>query len=209
MIDSTWLRPGIARNDYLLARSRPGRRKRKPDSRWPLVLGVAVDETTGWIDRVTFERDFNCVMPDDDPINCGSDQFADIRAPRSARSVRHLIIAAPSTAERLHHQLLDLIGADAGSRTRFTITQLSLTDVIAVAVPAPHRIGRRHPVTAVVEDYAGEKSAAGDAGLSTLRQISREPGLNGIPQFLVHDRVVLARLRDALVHHFPAVNSVP
>src|SRR4029077_1121003 len=40
-------------------------------------------------------------------------------------------------------------------------------------------IGRRHPVTAVVKDQTGEQSAAGNAGLSTLRQISRKPGLNG------------------------------
>jgi pyruvate/2-oxoglutarate dehydrogenase complex dihydrolipoamide dehydrogenase (E3) component len=32
-------------------------------------------------------------------------------------------------------------------------------------------------VTAVVEDHAGEQSAAGDPGLPTLCQISREPGL--------------------------------
>ncbi len=62
MIDSTWPRPRIARNDYPLACTRPGRRKRKPDSRWALVLGVAVDESTGVIDCVTFERNFNETM---------------------------------------------------------------------------------------------------------------------------------------------------
>ena len=70
-------------------------------------------------------------------------------------------------------------------------------------------MGRRHPVTAVVKDQTGEQSAAGNAGLPALRQISREHGLNGIPQLLVHDRLVLARIGDALVHHFPTVNTVP
>ncbi len=45
MIDSTWPRPGISRNDYLLARARTGRRKSKPDGRWALVLGAALDES--------------------------------------------------------------------------------------------------------------------------------------------------------------------
>ncbi len=93
MIDSTWPRPGIARNDYLLARARTGRRKSKPDGRWLLVLGVDVD-VTGVIDCVTLERDFNSVVADDDPINHGSHQFADFCTPRSARHVGNLIIAA-------------------------------------------------------------------------------------------------------------------
>ena len=129
MIDPTWLRPGISRNDYFLARARTGRRKRKPDGRWALVLGVAVDESTSVIDGVALKRDFNSVVADDDPINHSSDQFADFCTPRSARHVGNLIVAALLTAEPLHHQLLDLVGADAGPSTWFTTSQLSLTDV--------------------------------------------------------------------------------
>ena len=116
MIDSTWPRPGISRHDYLLARARTGWRKNKPDGGWALVLGVAVDDSTGVIDCVTVEHDFNSVVLDDDSINHGSDQFADICTPRSARHVGNLIVAILSAAELMHHQVLDLIGADAGSR---------------------------------------------------------------------------------------------
>src|SRR5260370_40509765 len=98
MIDSTWTRPGISRNDYLLARARTGRRKSKRDGRWALVLGVAVDESTGTIDCVTLEHDFNSVVADDDLSNHGSDQFADVCTPRSARRVGNLIVAALSAA---------------------------------------------------------------------------------------------------------------
>src|SRR6266566_3674735 len=98
VIDSTWPRPGIARFDYRLARARTGRRKSKPDGRWAFVLGVAVNESTGAIDCVTLERDFNSVVADDDPINRGSDQFADICTPSPARRVGNLIVAALSAA---------------------------------------------------------------------------------------------------------------
>src|SRR5437660_1154981 len=97
MIDSTWPRPGIARNDYLLARARKGRRKSKPDGLWLLVLSVDVD-VTSVIDCVALERDFNSVVPDDDPSNRGSDQFADICTPSPARRVGNLIVAALLTA---------------------------------------------------------------------------------------------------------------
>ena len=98
VIDSTWPRPGIARNDYLLARARTGRRKSKPDGPRALVLGVAVDESTGVIDCVALKRDFNSVVAHDDPINHGSDQFADFYTPRSARHVATLIVATLSAA---------------------------------------------------------------------------------------------------------------
>ena len=115
MIDSTWPRPGISRHDYLLACARTGRRKSKPNGRWALVLGVAVDESTDVIDCVILEHDFNYVVADDDSINYGSDQFADICTPRSSRHVGNSMVAALLTAELLHHQLLDPVGADAGS----------------------------------------------------------------------------------------------
>jgi hypothetical protein len=81
-----------------LRRARTGRRKSKPDGLWALVLGVAVDGSTGTIDCVTLEHDFNSVVVDDDSINRCSDQFADICTPSPARRVGNLIVAAQLTA---------------------------------------------------------------------------------------------------------------
>jgi hypothetical protein len=67
---------------------------------------------------------------------------------------------------------LHIVSADAGPRAFALPPQLSLADIITVAVLPTHRIGRRHPVAAVVEDETAQNSAALDPSLPAFREIA-------------------------------------
>ena len=118
------------------------------------------------------------------------------------------IIPFLSSAQLLDDKSLHIISANARPRAFAFPSQLRLTDIIPVAVSPTHRIGRRHPIAAVVEDETAKNSAALDPSLPTPRAIARELGLNGIPELLVHDGLVLARIGSAFVHDLAAINSV-
>src|SRR5262249_20716738 len=147
-------------------------------------------------------------MVDDDAINRAPDRFARLCAPDAGSDVGDLSISGLLSAQLFDDNSLDLISTDAGSRTGLAAPQVGLADVIAVAVSPAHRIGRRHPVTAVVEDETGEKRTALDPSVSALGEITRELGLYGIPELLVHDHLVLARISNALVHDLAPIDAV-
>ena len=155
------------------------------------------------------ERDFNPVVMDDDPINRGQDQFACLSAPDAGRHVGGETILLLLSAQLFYDKSLHIIGSDAGPRAFALPPQLRLTDVIAVAVSPTHRIGRRHPVAAVVEDETAQNSAALDPSLPALREIARELGLNGIPEVLVHDGARARPDTRSLVHDLAAIDPVP
>jgi hypothetical protein len=81
-------------------------------------------------------------------------------------------------------------------------------DVIAVAIPPTHRIGGRHDVAAIVINQVAEEGTGFDPRLASYRAIVRKPGLDRVPERLVHDGLVLARLGDALFDDFAPIDSL-
>src|SRR5262249_7011606 len=153
LVDATWLRSAIAGNEDLLARAGTGRGQSKPDGLGILAVIIIID---GAIQFFDLERYFDVVVMDDDPIDHAPDQFTYFCAPGTGREVSDLTVSRLLSAQLLDDNSLDIIGTDAWSRTGLAAPQVRLTDVIAVAVPPAHRMGRRHPVTAVVEEKTAE-----------------------------------------------------
>src|SRR5262249_26660339 len=205
LVDATWLRSAIAGNEDLLARAGTARGQSKPDGLGILAVIIIID---GAIQFFDLEHDFEVVAMNDDPLNGAPNQFTDVCAPDAGREVGGLTVSRLLSTHRLDDNSLHFIGTDAWSETGLAAPQVRLADVVAIAISKPHRIGRRHPVAAVVEDETGEKCAALDLCVPALGEIAREPGLHDVPEFLIYDRLVLAPIGDALVHDFSPVDAV-
>lgn len=70
------------------------------------------------------------------------------------------------------------------------------------------RTSRCHPVTAVIEEQAGERSVRALLARIVLDSIIREQLLNGVKGWPLDDRFVLAFVDGALVGDFADVESV-
>src|SRR6266581_5765217 len=86
--------------------------------------------------------------------------------------------------------------------------QQCAADVVAIAVAAAHRIGRGHDVASVIINQAGKEGAGLDPRLPSRRAIVRKPGLDRAPELLVHNCLVLAGIRHALVDDLAPIDAV-
>jgi hypothetical protein len=70
-------------------------------------------------------------------------------------------------------------------------------------------VGRRHAITAAIEQYPGEQArlASSCAGLA-LGGIADELASNGIPQRLIDNRRVFARVGFALMNDLAEIGAV-
>src|SRR5271169_2496398 len=123
---------------------------------------------------------------DDDPIDGAQDQLACFWTPDAGCQIVSQITSCLLSAQILDDKSLYIISSDAGPRVSALPSQLSLADIITVAISPTHRVGRRHPVAVVVEDETAKNSATFDPSLAPLFAIARERGLNGVPNLLVN-----------------------
>src|SRR6516225_1017110 len=83
-------------------------------------------------------------------------------------------------------------------------------DIVAVAPAVFDRIARRHPVALGVEQQPGEQARLVSACAGgALGGIAGEPHLNRIPQRLINDWRVFARMGLSLVNDRAAIGAVP
>jgi hypothetical protein len=98
-------------------------------------------------------------------------------------------------------RLLDFPGwdAQAGGSTGLILGDQRSGDVVAISLPFLDRMGRRHAIAVTVEQHAGEQArrARVCAGVA-LGGIGGELRLDRIPQRLIDDRRVIARMGLAL-----------
>src|SRR6516164_5438116 len=110
------------------------------------------------------------------------------------------------------HEMLDLRGwnAQGGGAFALILSDQRARDIVAVARALFDRIARRHPVALGVEQHPSEqaKLVSACAGVA-LGGIASEPHLNRLPQRLVNDWRVLARMGLSLVTDLAAVGAVP
>jgi hypothetical protein len=96
-----------------------------------------------------------------------------------------------------HHELLDLPGWDAqpGAPVDLIFGNLRAGDIIAVAGTLLDRMARGHPVAVAIKQHAGEQAWLYSPSANiALGGVTGEPRLNHIPQLLIDDRRVLARI---------------
>src|SRR6516165_9910580 len=98
--------------------------------------------------------------------------------------------------------MLDLAGwnAQGGGVLALILGDQRARDIVAVAPALFDRIARRHPVALGIEQHPGEQARLVSArGGGALGGIAGEPHLNSIPQRLVNDWGVFARMGLSLV----------
>src|SRR6516162_1787421 len=108
--------------------------------------------------------------------------------------------------------MLDLRGWNAqdGGALALILGDQRARDIVAVARALFDRIARRHPVALGVEQHPGEQARLVSACAGgALGGIAGEPHLNRIPQRLVDDWRVFARIGLSLVDDLAAVGTVP
>src|SRR6516162_11262879 len=126
-----------------------------------------------------------------------------------------LVDAAGVTKPLAHsagHEMLDLRGwnAQGGGGFALILSDQRARDIVAVAPALFDRIARRHPVALGVEQHPGEQARLVRAGAGgALGGIAGEPHLNRIPQRLVDDWRVFARMGSSVVNDLAAVGAVP
>src|SRR6516164_4157635 len=109
-------------------------------------------------------------------------------------------------------EMLDLRGWNAQGGGAFALISgdQQAGDIVAVAPALFDRIARRHPIALGVEQQPGEQARLVSAGAGgALGGIAGEPHLNRIPQRLVNDWWVFARMGLSLVTDLAAVGAVP
>src|SRR5215472_4169600 len=110
------------------------------------------------------------------------------------------------------HELVDLRGRDtqSGRSLRLTFGDQRARDIVVVARVLLDRVGWRHPVAVAIKQHPGEQAGLASAGASVaLGGIAGKPHLNRIPQRLIDDRLVFARMGLTLVNDLAAIDTVP
>src|SRR6516162_9368914 len=108
--------------------------------------------------------------------------------------------------------MLDLRGwnAQGGGAFALILGDQQARDIVAVAPALFDRIVRRHPVALGVEQHPGEQARLVSACAGGVRGgIAGEPHLNRIPQRLIDDWRVFARMGLSLVNDVTAIGAVP
>src|SRR6516162_2127706 len=108
--------------------------------------------------------------------------------------------------------MLDLRGwnAQGGGAFALILGDQRAGDIVAVAPALLDRIARRHPVALGIKQHPGEQARLVSAGASVaLGGIAGEPHLNRIPERLVDDWRVFARMGLSLVNDVAAIGAVP
>src|SRR5215469_15806688 len=109
------------------------------------------------------------------------------------------------------HELFDLRGRDtqSGRSLRLTFSDQRARDIVVVARALLDRVGRRHAVAVAIKQHPGEQAWLGRAGAGVaLRGIADELRLHCLPERLVDDRRVFARMGLALVNNLAAIDAV-
>ena len=135
MIDPTGPCPEIPRDEYLLALAQTGTRESKPQRLRAVALVVAIDTAI----NSALDGDCNRVVVDDNAINRPSDQFASLYAADTVIHIGGPIVLGLLAAQRFDDNSLDIIGSDAGSRTRLTADLAFLANAFH-GVPDPARL---------------------------------------------------------------------
>src|SRR5262245_57961982 len=107
--------------------------------------------------------------------------------------------------------MLDLPGwnAQGGGTFALILGDQRAGNIVAVASAVFYRIARRHPVALSIKQHPDEQTWLVSAGAGgALRGIAGEPHLNGIPQRLINDWRVFARIGLALVNDLAAIDAV-
>src|SRR6202040_3039341 len=72
-----------------------------------------------------------------------------------------------------------------------------------------YRMARRHPIAVAIKQQAGEEAGLVSwCGRVPRGDVAGKPSLDRVPQRLIDDRRVLARLELALVNRLASVNAV-
>src|SRR5262249_23488930 len=101
------------------------------------------------------------------------------------------------------HELFDLPGPDtpSGRSLRLTFGDQRARDIVVVPRALLDRVGRRHAVAIAIKQHPGEQAGLASAGASVaLATVAGELCLNRIPQRLIDDWRVFARMGLALVN---------
>src|SRR5207247_2212809 len=109
------------------------------------------------------------------------------------------------------HELLDLPGWDAqpGGLLGLILADQRAGDVIAVACAVLDRVARRHPVAFVIKQQPGEQARlASPFARVALGEVDGKLRLNRIPQRLLDDRRVVARIGLFLVNDLAPIDAV-
>src|SRR6202045_3756529 len=110
-------------------------------------------------------------------------------------------------ADAVAHESLDLGGRYASDAARFgsLILQKRMRNIVPVTHAAFVRMRRAHPVAAVVEEAAGERSGRAP---EPERPGDRAPGLHGFEQIAGEDRLMLAAMHLASIDDLADVEPV-
>src|SRR6516162_9013595 len=108
--------------------------------------------------------------------------------------------------------MLDLPGwnAQGGGAFALILGDQRARDIVVVARALFDRIARRHPVALGIEQHPGEQARLVSAcPRVALGGVAGEPHLNRIPQRLVDDWRVFARMGLSPVNDLAAIGAVP
>src|SRR5271155_1651309 len=109
------------------------------------------------------------------------------------------------------HQLLDLPGWDAQSCKPLSLIfgDQRAGDIVAVPRAFFDRVARRHPVAVAINEHAGEQARlASSCARVPLGGVAGKLRLNRIPQRLIDDRRLFARMRLSLENDLAPIDAV-